>query len=100
MDLETQQSYQALKGIKMTFGISELERESKLFSVIGGRTFVKEIPNTKLLVSLNLLERTSTNMAIFDISRESKPCRIYCFEEVCGSNLNKLNLHIDDSLCL
>lgn len=86
MDLETQQSYQALKGIKMTFGISELERESKLFSVIGGRTFVKEIPNTRLFVFLKHQLNFTANLEVYDASIKGKVKKIYSSEEIFGGD--------------
>ena len=54
----------------------------------GDKTLVKEIPNTKLLVSLNHNNDkrvNRANMAIFDLSRKSAR-KIYSFEEVCGGN--------------
>ena len=57
-----------------------------LFVFLGSWTHVKEIPNTKLLASLNQHISMSANIAIFDLSRESKPRRIYLFEEVRSGN--------------
>ena len=51
----------------------------------GGLTHVKEIPNTKLLVSLNHNYLKSANMAIFDLSWQV-PKKIYSFEGVSGGN--------------
>lgn len=48
---------------------------------------MKEIPNTKLLVSLNHKFNTSANMAIFDISQKAVN-KIYSFEEVSGGKIN------------
>ena len=52
----------------------------------GCYTHVKEIPDTKLLISLNHIWRQSANMAIFDISRKV-PRKIYTFEEVSGGKI-------------
>ena len=49
-------------------------------------THVKEIPNTRLLVSLNHKYNQSANMAIFDISKKVAK-RIYSFEETSGSKI-------------
>ena len=51
------------------------------FSVSSDNTHVKEIPNTKLLVSLNHDTYSAANMAIFDLSRKVVKT-IYAFEEV------------------
>lgn len=52
--------------------------------LLAGWTHVREIPNTKLLVSLSHSFFTSANMEIFDISKKT-PRKIYSFEEVFGS---------------
>lgn len=53
---------------------------------------MKEIPNSKLLVSLNHHLIHSANMAIFDVSKKGKTRKIYAFEEAFGgTNLNKAN---------
>ncbi len=48
---------------------------------------VKEIPNTKLLVSLHHYFAKSANMEIFDISKKGKANKIYSLGEVSGSKL-------------
>ena len=48
---------------------------------------MREIPNTKLLVSLNHNQAKSANMVIFDISQKAAK-KIYSFEEVFGGILN------------
>ena len=53
---------------------------------LGQQSQVKEISNTKLLVSLNDNWRESANMEIFDVSAKERPRKIYSFEEVTGSN--------------
>ena len=50
-------------------------------------THVKEIPNTKLLVSLYHNCYKSTNMEIFDISKKDQPKKIYSLGEVSGSKI-------------
>jgi hypothetical protein len=51
-----------------------------------GSTHVKEIPNTKLLVSLHYgYYQNSANMEIFDISKKGKANKIYSLGEVSGS---------------
>ena len=58
------------------------------FSPSSGRwTHVKELPNTKLLVSLNHKLREAANMAIFDLSRKV-PKKIYTFEKALGGKIN------------
>lgn len=47
-----------------------------------GPTALKEIPNTKLLVSLQHFWRTSAVLEIFDVSRKGIANKIYSFEEV------------------
>ena len=45
---------------------------------------MKEIPNTKLLVSLNHNYGKSANMAVFDISKNNQIKEIYDLSEVSG----------------
>lgn len=45
---------------------------------------LKEIPNTKLLVSLQQNWSKSAKIGIFDISAKGKAKQIYAFEEVQG----------------
>ena len=49
---------------------------------------VKEIPNTKLLVSLSHNYNTSANIAVFDISKKDQIKEIYSLGEVTGSIIN------------
>ena len=46
---------------------------------------IKEIPNTRFLVSLHHSYNQSANLAIFDISKKEKIQKVYSFEEVVGS---------------
>ena len=52
--------------------------------VIDSTTYVKEISNTKLLVSLQH-DYFSFHMGIFDLSKKGKARKIYTFEETKGS---------------
>lgn len=53
---------------------------------------MKEIPNTKLLVSLNHCYSESTNLAIFDLSQHGAK-KIYSFEEAFDSKIDWLKSH-------
>ena len=46
---------------------------------------MKEIPNTKLLVSLHHNYAESANMSIFDISKQEQIREIYSLGEVSGA---------------
>ena len=65
----------------------------------GYGTFVKEIPNTKLLVSLNYFYKKAANMAIFDLSKKVAK-KIYSFEEVLGGKSNSNYLNSEDTRIL
>ena len=54
-------------------------------------THVKEIPNTKLLVSLQHNWEKAANLEIFDISKKDRINNIYSFGEVSGSSIIYLN---------
>lgn len=54
----------------------------------GDTTHVKEISNTKLLVSLNHYYANFASMEIFDVSKRDRPEKIYSFEEVSGGNID------------
>ena len=54
-------------------------------------THVKEIPNTRYLVSLHHAYETFANMEIFDISRKGQAKKIYSYEIVLGGNISKLS---------
>ena len=74
VDFDTQQSYASFEGVKITqqstFRISNyFEADiAKIFLELSS-TYVKEIPNTKLLVSLQHSCSESANLAVFDISK-------------------------------
>ena len=55
-----------------------------------GWPHVKELSNTKLLVSLHHNFNVSANMVIYDISKKKKPNRVYSFEEVFGGKIDIL----------
>jgi len=64
-----------------------------------GWSHVKEIPNTKLLVSLDHRMNTSARMAIYDISKQGKINKVYSLGDVPGgilifSYLHRLNNYI------
>ena len=48
---------------------------------------MKEIPNTKLLVSLHHNYERSANMAVFDISKKDQIKEIYSLGEVSGGRI-------------
>ena len=48
---------------------------------------MKEIPNTKLLVSLHHNYEQSANMAVFDISKKDQIKEIYSLGEVSGGSI-------------
>ena len=48
---------------------------------------MKEIPNTKLLVSLHHNYKESANMAVFDISKNDQIKEIYSLGEVSGGRI-------------
>ena len=50
-----------------------------------GWTRVKEIADTRLLVSVH--HATSANLAVFDVSRREQAKKIYSFEEVSDSRI-------------
>ena len=54
---------------------------------------MKEIPNTKLLVSLNHQSKESANMKIFDVSKSWRVKEIYTFEEVFGGDIDLFPLY-------
>ena len=56
-----------------------------VFTFPAGNPLLKEIPNTKLLVSVNHNYNNSANLEIYDLSQKKKR-KIYSFEEVRGCN--------------
>ena len=58
-----------------------------LYSIDSSWTHVKEIPNTKLLVSLHHNWENSANMEILDISKKGQAKKIYSLEEVSGGKV-------------
>ena len=55
--------------------------------LVNSWTHVKEIPNTKLLVSLHHDYDNSANMAVFDISTKDQIKEIYSLDEVSGGSI-------------
>ena len=51
-------------------------------------THLKEISNTKLLVSIHSDWANAANMEIFDISKKGQANKIYPFEEVSGGKID------------
>ena len=89
-DLETKQNYTEFEGvqIKKSNFILVFQYWSKFFKFIDWQTYVHEVQNTKLLVSLNYFYNVSANLEIFDISRKTIK-KIYSFEEIRGGNQHK-----------
>ena len=54
---------------------------------------MKEIPNTKLLVSLHHNCNKSANMSVFDISKKDQIKEIYSLDEVSGGSIIIFYLH-------
>lgn len=89
LDVATQQRF-------VTFNGAKLGKKSTQFDVFLTRiiiskglidwTHVKEIPNTKLLVSLHHAWVNAAIMEIFDLSGENRTRKIYSFEKTCGGN--------------
>ncbi len=55
--------------------------------IANGWTHIKEIPNTKLLVSLHHNKTESANMEIFDVLKKGRARKIYSLGEVSGGKL-------------
>ena len=49
---------------------------------------MKEIANTRLLVSVSHSCSTSANLEVFDVSRKGQTKKIYSFKEVLGSKIS------------
>ena len=93
IELENKQNYTNFEGVQLrttsgTYILIVLLIQFSLYS--GYWTHVKEIPGTKLLVSLNHNCDYGANMAIFDLSRKNAKA-IYTFEEVAEMNLSISN---------
>ena len=59
------------------------------------RTHVKEIANTRLLVSVHHSYEVSANLEVFDVSWKGRVRKIYSFEEVSASR-NIINIHFNN----
>lgn len=75
------------RGVQITEGITLECNFAPIIDFQGGLTHLKEIPNTKLLVSLHRHWQNSANMEIFDIAKKRKVNKIYSFEEIYGSSI-------------
>lgn len=51
-------------------------------------THVKEVTNTRLLVSVNYQWDQSAHLEVFDVSRKGQVKKLYSFEEISGSKIN------------
>lgn len=74
IELETKKQYAYFEGAQLR----------QKFAIRGGWTHVKEIPNTRLLVSLNHDDEVSASMEVYDISKQDQVQKIYSFEEIRG----------------
>lgn len=94
VELDTEDLYATFVGVQ----VAEGNENRKTYSIIqlsafpDNWTHVKEIANTKLLISLNHVMDKSANLEIFDISCKTMK-KIYSFEEVHGCNLESTNLN-------
>ena len=90
-DFNTKESYASFNGAKISDS-----RKTQLFNylrliccnILGdSRTLLKEIPNTKLLVSLHQNYYASANMVVFDISKKDQIKETYSLGEVSGGRI-------------
>ncbi len=90
IDLETKQNFVTFDGARINY---KSKYEILEFSLIWLQflgwswTHVKEISNSKLLVSLQYDQNESVNLELFDISKKGKANKIYSLGEVSGSKL-------------
>ena len=78
---------------RVTFKFSNYLEGAIAVILLGGNlswTHVKEIPSTKLLVSLHHHRNKSANMSVFDISKRAQIKEIYSLGEVSGGSINYL----------
>mgnify|MGYP000875144563 CR=1 FL=1 len=97
IDLETKEYYAIFDGAKCPGH----HCNSRLFKfnltaafTVAGWSHVKEIPSTKLLVSLHHSGLKSANMEIFDSSKKERPKKIYSFGEVRGRKIDWVHVHL------
>ena len=55
---------------------------------------MKEIANTGLLVSVHHCYTMSANLEVFDVSWKGKTKKIYSYEEVSGSRIFIIKIHL------
>ena len=77
-NLETKQQYPFFNGVFLKTCIYNKSRASW--------SHVKEIPNTRFLVSVQHANEFGANMRIFDISQKGEAKTIYSFEEIRAGN--------------
>lgn len=93
IDLETKQEYTNFHGAQLKY-IDRIHQQLRVFYCFvifltewsNIWTHLKEIPNSRFVVSLNHCWDKSASMMIFDISQKGKAKEIYSFEEIRGSN--------------
>src|SRR5690348_13908601 len=83
IEVESKQEYATFDGV-------QLKDNSNFFytfeiSTVDSWTHVKEISNSKLLISVHHAWKKSASMKLFDISRKEQVREIYFLEEVFGS---------------
>ena len=83
IELERKQNYANFEETQIQIGeyILYLKLIQQFLQFSGYWTHVKEIPSTKVLVSLNQIPRELANMIIFDISQKVEK-KAYTFEKV------------------
>ena len=88
-DLEKTQSHANFKGVQIR-ATSKFQFSNFIpfydESIVYSWTHVKEIPNSKLLVSLHHDCDRSANMEIFDVSKKNHIEKIYSHQDVLGGN--------------
>ena len=94
IDVSTKEEYAKFEGAQTTNTIgtlnicNEIKNEIFFFFIHQGNswTHVKEISNTKLVVSQHHRWNTSAKMEIFDLSKKGRAMKIRSFEEIRGRN--------------
>ena len=83
-ELDTNRNYSQFNG-------AQIRNRNAMFGEGHSWPIVKEIPSTRLLVSLHHYYLQGVSMEIFDLSTSLKAKQIYKFEEMTGS---KLSFHV------
>ena len=89
VDLNTKESYASFDGVQSSnqskFSFSNyLEGDIVVIFLVESWTLVKEIPYTKLLVSLHHNYGKSANMTVYDISKKNQIKEIFSLDEISG----------------